>query len=1035
MEKKQRGFLGSLIRLVGVIAILNLTALGGMFALRGKVNPQAPLGGLDNQPSVSRPGLVVEAKWDSLESLIAEAPQDELVEQTISFRDHDYGVREYTIMAPAGAVQENNEGYTAPYYIQLGDSVKLRSEFGRWDMAERKEDIQRGWKTVKQIQYLDDDLMIVEYDTEERPYEFYMTVRCGYQELSFKGEDSDDNSNTVLTLEECLLAVRCLSTLKLVEEVPTDPIAVFDAFEVEYLPEDASQPSEITFIEISEGSTALLELLPQCTSLTELNLEAKLVAADYERLSEIPSLRVLRLGNIILREDRAKAVWKLKSLEGLKVECDRRLYPGLGELTNLKRLSFESSGNNAEDFRFLENLTELEELRIACSTFDPLEKGVLQPFSGMSNLSRLSLKGYFNNEDLEVLSNLTGLTELEIDEVRFFENRPRIDDGLFTKLTGLTALESLTIKGNEYADVKPSITAEGLDQLSSLPIKTLVLKDLAIGDEIGDVLAKFPQLEQLTLHNLSITGALLTKVAEQDSLKLVQVRTNDVVTNEDIEQLKTARPDLEVKNYWSSESAFNLVNAKPPEPTTPNTGDPVTDPVVSNPPTNPPTDPAATNLSEPISAAVLARLNDPANEHEAEYLALLGHADAGTRKLAIDALLDCPLEEDEDRNKIFALVSDSDSNVRAAVAEFIAYNYDDTPAALAAVKKLLGDEDAYVRETAIECAGNFDETTDGLTSVLLKMVEEDEDDVAEIAIQQLQNRRIPSESVRVLKAAYPTHQYLALLALANAPRQDEMIPWAETLIQEEGQHSAGIMLGRWGAEAELLKIANSDDTEVRLIAIAGLLQINPITPEIEAVLRKGILDKDVDAKVEVLDAMYQRGDYSDALLTVVFHCCGDAEESVRASAIDVIEAQLYDRDARDVMKIANTAARKYPDNIGFKISRAFIGYDIAYDALTARERDVEQAHKIFNYVAKDIRDVLEKGHKLGSAERGFVGRLFYDAACASSLSEEKEEAVAHLKDALENGWTNVGLLKNDSDLDAIREMPEYKTLLEKYESN
>ncbi|MBQ3998748.1 MAG: tetratricopeptide repeat protein [Paludibacteraceae bacterium] len=57
---------------------------------------------------------------------------------------------------------------------------------------------------------------------------------------------------------------------------------------------------------------------------------------------------------------------------------------------------------------------------------------------------------------------------------------------------------------------------------------------------------------------------------------------------------------------------------------------------------------------------------------------------------------------------------------------------------------------------------------------------------------------------------------------------------------------------------------------------------------------------------------------------------------------------------------------------------------------------------------------------------------YYDLACIYSLLNRKEEAIRALTTAIEKGYKNFHHMEVDSDLDNIREMPEYIELMAKY---
>lgn len=57
---------------------------------------------------------------------------------------------------------------------------------------------------------------------------------------------------------------------------------------------------------------------------------------------------------------------------------------------------------------------------------------------------------------------------------------------------------------------------------------------------------------------------------------------------------------------------------------------------------------------------------------------------------------------------------------------------------------------------------------------------------------------------------------------------------------------------------------------------------------------------------------------------------------------------------------------------------------------------------------------------------------YYDAACLYSIMGEKEKAIDYLKQAFEQGYRRIAHTYADHDLDNIRELPEYKAILDKY---
>jgi hypothetical protein len=55
--------------------------------------------------------------------------------------------------------------------------------------------------------------------------------------------------------------------------------------------------------------------------------------------------------------------------------------------------------------------------------------------------------------------------------------------------------------------------------------------------------------------------------------------------------------------------------------------------------------------------------------------------------------------------------------------------------------------------------------------------------------------------------------------------------------------------------------------------------------------------------------------------------------------------------------------------------------------------------------------------------------LFYNVACCESLAGRKDDAIAHLRRAIELSERTRAYLDGDSDLDPIRDEPAFKQLL------
>jgi thiol-disulfide isomerase/thioredoxin len=81
--------------------------------------------------------------------------------------------------------------------------------------------------------------------------------------------------------------------------------------------------------------------------------------------------------------------------------------------------------------------------------------------------------------------------------------------------------------------------------------------------------------------------------------------------------------------------------------------------------------------------------------------------------------------------------------------------------------------------------------------------------------------------------------------------------------------------------------------------------------------------------------------------------------------------------------------------------------------------------------AGTVARVLQKNFSdLNEAERGAIANCLYNEACAHGVGNRPEQALASLKDAVAAGFADASLIGSDADLAVIRDLPEFKDLLE-----
>ncbi len=80
------------------------------------------------------------------------------------------------------------------------------------------------------------------------------------------------------------------------------------------------------------------------------------------------------------------------------------------------------------------------------------------------------------------------------------------------------------------------------------------------------------------------------------------------------------------------------------------------------------------------------------------------------------------------------------------------------------------------------------------------------------------------------------------------------------------------------------------------------------------------------------------------------------------------------------------------------------------------------------YEAGNYAEAAEQGRELLAGDPPYAD-LFYNVACCESLAGQTDEAIAHLRRAIELSERSRSFLEGDSDLDPIREDPAFKELL------
>jgi tetratricopeptide (TPR) repeat protein len=82
------------------------------------------------------------------------------------------------------------------------------------------------------------------------------------------------------------------------------------------------------------------------------------------------------------------------------------------------------------------------------------------------------------------------------------------------------------------------------------------------------------------------------------------------------------------------------------------------------------------------------------------------------------------------------------------------------------------------------------------------------------------------------------------------------------------------------------------------------------------------------------------------------------------------------------------------------------------------------------YESGRYEEAADRGRELAEANPGYPN-LLYNVACVESLAGRKEDAIGHLRQAIERSDRLRALAAEDSDLDAIRSEPAFEQLVGK----
>lgn len=205
-----------------------------------------------------------------------------------------------------------------------------------------------------------------------------------------------------------------------------------------------------------------------------------------------------------------------------------------------------------------------------------IDAKVMSALSGIEPMKELEIKGNCTDEMLENLHGPKSLEHLAIKESKLTNEAVRII------ATNLPHVRALVLTGNKgindgcvkYLKLFPkltsvhitgtSVTQKGVGQIvEEVKVRKLGLCGLRITDDFVREHLNKPDMTYLNLSSNPITNKSLEVIAGMKSLVVLVIRDCPKISAKAIEDLKTRRPDLEVKDSDASvkkwKSNFNFL--------------------------------------------------------------------------------------------------------------------------------------------------------------------------------------------------------------------------------------------------------------------------------------------------------------------------------------------------------------------------------------------------------------------------------------------------------------------------------------------
>jgi thiol-disulfide isomerase/thioredoxin len=146
-------------------------------------------------------------------------------------------------------------------------------------------------------------------------------------------------------------------------------------------------------------------------------------------------------------------------------------------------------------------------------------------------------------------------------------------------------------------------------------------------------------------------------------------------------------------------------------------------------------------------------------------------------------------------------------------------------------------------------------------------------------------------------------------------------------------------------------------------------------------------------------------------------------------AVSQAQNKVRQNDIDGAIQVLEEAHAKEPTNA--KLLVELVKYTQQRGMQLVESGQADSAYAWMRKSGEYLRRLMQQENGVASLPRPVVAMVLYNEACGLAMNGQKEQALASLNQALEMGFSQLELLKTDTDLNALRDMPEFKTLLSK----